>query len=139
MRRLHSFPDVAQWLARLRLKTGGHDEADLELALYAGAPGEPRLISFDRFRTLYSAVYGREDLMRADEVARAFKIDLQSGDVASRDQFIAWALKQLPSVFDLGRIEGGLKKVLAECPESLNLPGATLARLRRASLCTKRS
>lgn len=122
VRRLHSFPDVAQWLAHLRLKTGGHDEADLELALYAGPTGDSRLISFDKFKTLYSAVYGREDLERETSVARAFAVELDPEDLAGRDEFIAWSLKQLPAAFDADRIEAGLKRVLSECPESLSLP-----------------
>ena len=122
VRRLHSFPDLAQWLAHLRLKTGGYDENDLELAMYAGTDREKKLISYEKFRTLYSAVYGREDLGRNKSVARAFETELQPNDSALRDDFLIWSLKQLPSVVDLDRVELGLKRVLAECPESLSLP-----------------
>jgi ATP-dependent helicase/nuclease subunit B len=122
VRRLHSFPDLAQWLANLRLKTGGYDESDLELAMYAGPDVEKKLISYEKFKTLYSAVYGREDLGRHKSVAHAYQIQLQPDDSALRDEFLIWSLKQLPAVVDLDRVELGLKRVLSECPESLSLP-----------------
>ncbi len=126
VRRLHSFPDMAVWLAHLRLKTGGHDESDLELAIFSGSlPSthtEKKLISFSEFKTVFTSVYGREDLDRRQSVARAFATELSVGDVIRRDEFIAWALKFLPAGFDADRVELGLKRVLTECPESLSLP-----------------
>jgi RecB family exonuclease len=123
VRRLHGFPDIAQWLANVRLKTGGFDETDLELALYAGASTARKLISFNKFRVLFTAIYGREDLRRGDgRIERAFAVELDPSSVASRDEFLVWSLKHLPDVADIDRVETGLKRVLAECPESLSLP-----------------
>lgn len=122
VRRLHSYPDIAQWMANLRLRTGNHDESDMELALYANRNGEPRLIPYEKFKTLYSAVYGREDLDRAKEVADAFQIELEANGSAIRDDFIAWTLKQLPASTNYDRVETAYKKIFTECPESLELP-----------------
>jgi len=122
VRRLHSFPDIARWLAALRLRVSSHDESDLELALFEASTESSRLLSYERFKILYSALYGREDLHREEVVARRFALDLGSGDEPSRDDFVAWSLKQLPSQFESSRVEALFRKVFAECPQSLRLP-----------------
>jgi len=123
VRRLHSFPDIAQWLANLRLKTGGFDETDLELAMFAGTSAERKLISFNKFRVLFTAIYGREDLRRGDgRVEKAFAIELEPSAAVIRDDFLIWSLRHLPETAEIDRVEAGFKRVLAECPESLTLP-----------------
>lgn len=122
VRRLHSFPDLAQWLAHLRLRTGGFDESDLELALYAGSAHERKTITYDKFRMLYSAIYGREDLAREKRIAKAFEIELEPSEILPRDEFLISSLKYLPDSADLDRVENGVKRILSEVPESLSLP-----------------
>lgn len=122
VRRLHSFPDIAQWLAQLRLKTGGFDQTDLELAVYGGSAFERKLISYDEFKTVYAAIYGREDLARRSKISAAFEIELEPSSIVARDAFVAWSLTQLPSGIDVERVETGLKRVISEVPESLSLP-----------------
>lgn len=122
VRRLHSFPEMAKWLARLRLKAGGHDESDLEIVLFSGDVEDKKLISFNEFKVIFAALYGREDLGRRSSIAKAFETELSSSDVVRRDEFVTWALKLLPAGCEVDRVENGLKRVLAECPESLSLP-----------------
>ena len=122
VRRLHGFSDIALWLSQLRLKTGGFDESDLELALYSQSAIERKPITYEKFRVLYSAVYGREDLARDLKIAKAFEIDLEPSSFVARDEFLVWSMKFLPLNFDLGRAELGVKRILSECPESLSLP-----------------
>lgn len=122
VRRLHTFSDIASWLATLRLRTGSHDEADIEIALFSPGSGGAKLVSYERFKTLYAMVYGREDLARADSISKKFAVELEPGDRARRDDFIAWALKQLPHEVNFDRIEMTFKKVFAECPPGLEWP-----------------
>ncbi|MEK7355567.1 MAG: PD-(D/E)XK nuclease family protein [Bdellovibrionota bacterium] len=122
VRRIHTFADVATWLAQLRLRTGAYDEADLELALFFPGKEGAKLISYDRFRTLYAMVYGREDLARAESISKRFAIQLQPGDSVTRDDFVAWSLKQLPEDCDFARIEQTFKRVFAECPPGVQWP-----------------
>ncbi len=121
VRRLHSYPDIVRWLAYLRLKTGAFAEADVELALFDSQDATPRLITYERFKTLYSSLYGREDIERSKEVATKFSIELKTTDEASRDDFVSWSLKQLPEKVELQRVESIYKKLFAECPETLRL------------------
>lgn len=122
VRRLHTFADVAAWLAQLRLRTGSYDEADIEIALFAPGTGGAKLVSYDRFKTLYAMVYGREDLARADVISKRFAIQLEPGDLAKRDDFVAWALKQVPHDCNFDRVEAAFKRVFAECPPGLEWP-----------------
>lgn len=119
VRRLHTFPDVARWLASLRLRTGSFAEPDVELALFE--TDTPRLIGFERFKTLYSTLYGREDFDRSEAVAKKFAIELRPTEEVLRDDFIAWSLKQLPENVELSRIELIFKRIFAECPQAMRL------------------
>lgn len=117
--RLHAFPDISQWLATLRLKAGGHNEADLEVSLFESAlrPSMP----YERFKVLYSAIYSREDLQRSEEVARLFSIELKETDEVDRDSFVAWSLKGLPESADRARVESVFKRLFQECSEITRL------------------
>lgn len=121
VRRLHGFPDITQWFARQRLRTGSFAEADIELSLFEVNSGEKRSISYERFKTLYSSLYDREDLERSEDVAKKFSIELSKNDRAIRDDFIAWSLKQLPEVSDYKRVESLFKRLFAECPQGTTL------------------
>ena len=121
VRRLHGFPDVARWLAQLRLRTGAFDESDVELALFGADGKSPPTIGYERFKTLYTSLYCREDLDRHESVAKKFAIELRAGDEAKRDDFVAWSLKQLPEESDLSRIESLFKRLFAEVPQTTRL------------------
>ncbi len=114
--RLQTFPDVSQWMATLRLRAGGHGESDLEVSLFEGPAGPA--MAYERFKTLYSAVYSREDLDRAEDVARRFEIELSESDDVDRDAFVAWALKAAPAGADRGRVEALFERLFRECPET---------------------
>ena len=116
--RLHSFPDIARWLATLRLRAGAHAATDLELCLYEteGAP-----IGFDRFKSLFSAVYGPEDFGRSPEIKTLFEANVDENDVVGRDEFLAWALKQARDDMEPARIEKVLRRVFSEAPEPTRL------------------
>lgn len=132
VRRTHAFADVARWLAILRLRTGGYAESDVELALFDSRNGPLNMISYDRFKVLYSALYGREDLARSEEVARLFELQLEPHAFASRDEFVAWSLKQLPDsgwknsadAREFKRVEDVYKRLFDECPGSLSMTTA---------------
>lgn len=122
VRRLHTYPDIARWLSLLRLRTGAFDESDVELALFDGHEARTeRMIGFERFKVLYSTLYGREDIERSQPVAKKFSIELRPEDEAVRDDFVAWSLKQLPENAQLDRVEKLFKRLFTECPQSLSL------------------
>ncbi len=134
--RLHTFPDMAHWMAKMRLQAGGHRESDVEVSLFASSHGSsvgspagsltaPRNIShgisYETFRVLFSALYSREDLLRDEELTKMFSHELDSSDSLSRDQFVVWALKSLSENADRERVESLVKRMFQECPESTTL------------------
>jgi ATP-dependent helicase/nuclease subunit B len=121
VRKLHVYPDIAKWLGTLRLRTGSFAEADIEIGLFNPVGNTDQLIAYDRFKVLYSSLYDRFDLDREGSVAKLFSIELESDGMASRDDFVAWGLKQLPSDANLDRFESLYKKLFAECPQSMSL------------------
>jgi RecB family exonuclease len=125
VRRLHGYPDIARWMASLRLRAGAAAEADVELGLFDSLGRTPRLMTYERFKTLYTNIYGREDLARSEEVAARFAIELNAADTVMRDDFVAWSLKQLPEGADYPRVESLYRRLFAECPQ------VTCFRLRR--------
>lgn len=121
VRKLHGYPDMARWFAYLRLRSGAYDEVDVELGLFDSFGKEPRLISYERFKTLYSTIYGRQDIEREKKVAARFHADLKESDEIARDEFVAWGLRQLPEEADFLRVESVYKRLFAECPPALRL------------------
>jgi ATP-dependent helicase/nuclease subunit B len=121
VRRLHGYPDIARFLANLRLRTGSFAETDIEISLFDSMGGKARVIGYDRFKTLYATLYSREDINRSQPIASHFAIELQPGDEVSRDEFVAWSLKQLPEETELQRVESLYKRLFAEAPQSMVL------------------
>jgi len=117
--KLHSFHDVGQWLARLRLKLGGFDRSDLEVSTYSEVQ-DPTL-PFDRFRIFYSSIYSRDDLNRVDTIQEAYLSELKSLEVVPRDRFVGWAIKSLSPATSYERVESLLKRVFQDCAESVHL------------------
>lgn len=123
VRRLHAYPDVARFLANLRLRTGSFNESDIELSLFDPESGSTstKLISYDRFKTLYGTLYSREDMQRANEVESKFAIELQPSDEVARDEFVTWSLRQLPAETELSRVESLFKQLFQEVPQAMRL------------------
>lgn len=121
VRRLHAYPDIARWLAYLRLKTGAFAEADVEIGLFDSLGRSPRLISYERFKTLYATIYDRDDLYRVETVADRFRVELEESEESGRDDFVAWSLRQLPEEAEFQRVESLYRRLFAECPQSMRL------------------
>lgn len=122
--RLHSFPDISQWMATLRLRSGSVAESDLEVSLYE--QDSTPLLSYERFRVLYTAIYDREDLIREVKIASLYKMEHLPNASLYRDEFVAWALKAWPEKRgekqDTARIEKLFKQFFADCSASVRLP-----------------
>ncbi len=121
--RLHTFPEISQWMATLRLNSGSVAESDLEVSLY-DQESRP-VITYDRFRVLYTAIYDRDDLLRESKIAQLYKVEHQPGSQLYRDEFVAWALKAWASKdkqADTNRIERLFKQFFTDCSPSVRLP-----------------
>lgn len=120
--RTQTYPDISKWLSFLRLRLGSYAETDVELAYFDSYTVASPNMSYDRFRVLYTAIYGREDLGRSDEIGRLFALQLEPETFAARDEFVAWSLKQLPEEGqDFKRVEDVYKLLFEECPRSLKM------------------
>ena len=119
VRRLHTYPDIARFMAQLRLRAGAFDESDLELALFDLE--DSRFIKYDDFKKLYGTLYAREDLGRMEKVEARFTIDLSDDALVARDEFVGWSLRQLPAESDLQRVSDLYKRLFAEVPQGMTL------------------
>lgn len=118
--RLHSFPDISQWLATLRLRSGSVAESDLEVSLFE-QESKP-LLSYERFRVLYTAVYDREDLLRESKIAHLYKMEHLPNAALYRDEFVAWSLRAWRENLETTRIEKLFKQFFADCSPAVRLP-----------------
>lgn len=121
VQRLHNFTDIARWLAYLRLRSGACREADVEFAFFDPYGNGLELLSYERFATLYSRLYGPEDLGRSSAVAEMLNVNEVSQGSLTRDEFIVFALKSLPAHTDFSRVELLFKRIFIECPATLQL------------------
>lgn len=116
--RLQSLPLIARWLSELRLQAGQVSKEDLELRFYSGDGEGP--LPFAEFERLFTAVYGREDLDRVEEVRRFYekKTDLQA-PVGLRE-FILWSLKYWPKPQDSEVLESVVRGLHQEVPAPMH-------------------
>ncbi len=128
---LHTFLDFSRWLAQMRMQSGSVDEVDLELVVFDQNP----VLSFERFRVLFSHIYDQRDFSREVQIEKIFSQTLSQEALLSRDEFVAWSLKwaaseatELPQrsemrndMVNVERLEILFKRFLAEVPESARL------------------
>jgi ATP-dependent helicase/nuclease subunit B len=117
--RLHSFSDITQWLASLRLKSGAVSETDLEISIFESSARVE--MNYERFRVLFSAVYSRDDLRRSSDLAQRFALEFKSDDAVSRTDFVAWSLKAWVNSGSSEHLETLLQRLFQECPEGTRL------------------
>ncbi len=128
--RMQSLPLISVWLSDLRICSGRLSSSDLESSLFSEA--QPQALNFDRFRQIFSNVYGFEDLARDKKVEELFRTRIHlDSEPLSRDQFVAWALglwKKEPTE-SLNRF---FQDFFSDCPASLQLElGAWIEVLER--------
>lgn len=118
---LHSFSDIARWLARMRVRTGIPDSRDLESDLF-GEEAPP--ISYSSFQEVFSRIYDKSDLELSVDVVQFYEKRYSdrgqwSDEPMARDAFLSKALRVLSEGDDLGRAVRLFKTVLEECPPDL--------------------
>ena len=114
---LNGFPQVQQWMARLRFFLRAAQPSDLLLGSFL----EQKQISFERMKKLFSHVYDVSDLQRDARVFQTLQRRSLSNERISRDQFVLWALAQAPHDLADETIETIFKRFLAEAPANENL------------------
>lgn len=88
--KLNAIPAVNRWLARLRPRRGEVNSADLELSFYGSEAG-PQL-RHEEFRSLFSHLYGEEDLARHPLVQEVYDRGPRFAERMTRDEFLLSAV-----------------------------------------------
>ncbi|HEX4925078.1 MAG TPA: PD-(D/E)XK nuclease family protein [Bdellovibrionales bacterium] len=118
---LSAFPEVFQWISRLRIALGDVTRGTLETALFSG--GKDRPLAFDRFKILFGVIYGEDDLARSEDVYNMFKGSaIKPDELFTRDRFLAWALGLWGETDSTERLELLMQNFLRSGPASLKLP-----------------
>jgi RecB family exonuclease len=115
--KLHALPDVSRWLAQLRLHSGAISSADLELCTFSthGAMG------FDRFRRLFTEIYGHENLQRDTHLRELYATPIDRHRRLERDEFVAWALAYWPNDQDTTALERAYRQFFQECSQNIQM------------------
>ena len=86
--KVHNHPALAQWLALLRLKTGGFNTADVEAAVYFNT--DKAALEYTEFQQFYTHMYEAQHLQRRHNILP------KSSAAPARDitavEFLNWAL-----------------------------------------------
>lgn len=115
---LHSFTDIARWLARLRVRTGLPDSRDLEMDLFGEATPP---LTFAAFQEVFSRLYDASELELSNGLMAHYQARYQDrgrwdDQVLTRDAFLARAVLTLAEGDDSSRVIRLFKTVLEECP-----------------------
>lgn len=110
--RLQSWPSVAAWLARLRLRTGSVSFADVEMGLNA----DELNLRFEKFRALFRHALELEDLQRGRELESFFKNGHAPSKEIDYEEFMAWAAADWREAEDWNAYEILLKEILQTLP-----------------------
>lgn len=118
--KLNSLPGIARWLSRLRPHRGELTAADLELSFY-GQENSQRLRS-EEFQSLFTHLYGEEDLVRHPDVIQFFKDGPKFKDRLKRDEFLLSSVPFWDRREDLGPLILVAREVLQNAPPETELP-----------------
>jgi len=97
---LHSHPDIARWLAEIRIKINRFNRKDLELHLFQDAAADH--IPYSEFRRLFGRFYDAGDVARWPELEK--KLSIKEGVRCSQKEFLDWSLRLCPNKADLEKV-----------------------------------
>lgn len=118
---LSDLPDVGVWISSMRVRAVEVSAEDLEQSLYMGSQNTP--FDFDRFRSLYSRIYGDEDLERSIEISKLVKSRPFLGKTTiSKKEFIASSLVFWPENGEIVTLEKIISLVFRDGPDQISLP-----------------
>ena len=113
------FKEVQRWISHFNLLLKEPESEDLETDLFA-SEGLP-LLSFEKFKQIFSSVYEREDLKRSDSVFEKYKFkDLQKAPL-NRKEFIDLAISIWPGDPKSDLLALILQDLIKECRSSISM------------------
>lgn len=90
--RLQSLPVVHQWIANIRIRAGGLDSGQLQMAIYGPEMGAASPLRFEEFAALFTNLLGPEDLGRSAAIQKYFGQSLNSKKVMRVEEFLGCTL-----------------------------------------------
>ena len=119
--RLQSWPSMAGWIARLRLRTGQVTFSEAEMGLNT----DELSLRFEKFKALFRHALELEDLERGDELKNFFlrgQIPFEDLDL---EQFMAWAARDWRDLENWEGFEIVLKEFLQSVPLDVKMDAAS--------------
>ena len=131
--RLQSWPFVASWVARLRLRTGQVSFAEAELAIN---PDELSL-RFEKFKALFCNALELEDLEKSHELKNFFLKGTAPHEEMDLEQFMAWTARDWRELENWEGFEIILKDFLRSVPLDVKMDAASWLSYLESVLCKK--
>ncbi len=118
---LSDLPDIGVWMSELKLRTIEVNSEDLEQALFSQQ--ENVTVKFDRFKTLYSRIYGNEDLERSPEIAQlVLSRPFMTKKNMTKREFIVASLSLWPEAGHMEHLEKVVSLIYRDGPDHVVLP-----------------
>lgn len=104
--RLQSIPVVHQWIANIRIRAGGLDNGQLQVAIYGPEMGPGIPLRFEEFEALFANLLGPEDLARSSAIQKYFGQGLNSKKSMRVEEFLGctlpyWTRKDLSEILEV--------------------------------------
>lgn len=116
---LQSFLPMQKWLSRLRLGVRKIETEDLESDIFS--QDEP-LISYEKFKVLYTHIFDEEDLAREENIRRAYTSEQSGFESFQRDEFLKWTLRFFQADDEEAWLDQVFPGLLNEIPAHLAMP-----------------
>lgn len=117
---LKTFPEIMNWLSRLRVEAGLIEYSDIETNIFTDTSdlenesiGIP--IAYSSFQSLYANLYDSSDISRDKKVANQFTLKPEQGR-KSLNEFLKWSLTFWKSSWSQDRLSSLVDKLYSDVP-----------------------
>lgn len=124
--RLHSMPEMRNWISNLKVNMGEISFSDLETVCYHNLKSKSfSPIRTEDFYALFKSLLGPEDLNRKESIKSAYEKKYSSAEKLSLDEFLAQAIKAWDQDYHCEWLEVALKELLMKGDQSDKLQFST--------------
>lgn len=113
---LKTFPEMMNWISRMKVEVGEIEYADLEINVYSETEKLP--LRFDQFQSLFTHIYDIADLKRSRCIEKLFSLKNLSKTLSVKE-FLTWGLSLWKESWSQERLNVLIEKLLSEIPSHL--------------------
>ncbi len=120
---LKTFPEILNWLSRLKVEAGHLEFSDLEARVFSDtsdmdAVNSDPVIDYANFHSLYINLYDDQDIKRSTKVSNLFRLEHHEKTIGLQE-FISWSLKFWKESWDQDRLTLLIDKLYSDVPMRL--------------------